>query len=72
MDFEKAKSIFENLFGNTDEKLGFSLTLKKTKNGFLITKWYERSSWSEPTLEKKVLLCNGIVFENNIKIATYD
>jgi hypothetical protein len=56
---------FEEIFGKTYDKLGFYLTTKKTKNGFLVMKWYQRSTWSDCTLEKKVLVCNGKVYENN-------
>lgn len=67
----KAIELFENLFGKVDSELGFSLTSKKVKNGILVMKWYQRNSWSDDRLERKVLFCNGIVYEENKQIAKY-
>jgi len=68
---DKAKEEFQNIFGKVDLRLGFSLTTKKTKNGILVMKWYQRSTWSDDKLEKKVLFCNGKVYEENKQIANY-
>jgi len=67
----KAIELFEDLFGKVDSELGFSLTTKKTKNGVLVMKWYQRSTWSDDKLEKKFLFCNGKVYEENKEIAKY-
>jgi len=72
MESIEAKKIFETNFGVVNESLGFSLTTKETKNGILVMKWYQRSSWSDDKLEKKVLLSNGKIYENNIKIGNYN
>lgn len=68
----QAKKIFQQLFGNVDKELGFSLSTKKTKNGILVMKWYSRNSWVDDKLEKKVLLCNGNVYENQKQIGVYN
>lgn len=64
MTLEDAKKEFEVHFGIIENKLGFSLTAKKVKNGILVIKWYERNSWTDPTIEKKVLFSNGVIYEN--------
>jgi len=68
---EKAKEIFESIFGETKQDFGFSLSFKKTKSGIVVSKWYARNSWVDDKLEKQVLLSNGKVYENKKEIATY-
>jgi len=71
MTTEQAKKEFKKLFGNIDESLGYSLTAKRVKSGVLVTKWYERNKWVNPSLEKKILFSHGKIFENNLQIGTY-
>lgn len=71
MTTEQAKTEYQKLFGHVNKQQGFSLTAKRIKSGVLVMKWYERNSWVEPELEKKVLFSNGKVFENHKQIGTY-
>ena len=67
----KEFEIFEKQFGVTKKELGYSLTSKKVKSGILVMKWYQRNSWVDEVLEKKVLLSNGKIYENNKLIGNY-
>lgn len=68
---DKAKEIFEDLFGEIKTDYGYSITFKKTKSGIVVSKWYARNSWVDSTLEKQVLMSNGKIYEKGIEIATY-
>ena len=71
MTLEQAKIEYQKMFGNVDEELGFSLMAKKVKSGVLVMKLYQRNSWANPELEKKVLFTNGKVYEDHKQVATY-
>ena len=71
MTEDEVKIEYQKLFGKVKSEFGYSLTAKKTINGWLVMKWYKRNSWVDETLEKKVLFCNGMVFENNNVVGTY-
>ncbi len=64
---QTGKDLYQKFYGKVDESLGYSLTCKLTKNGFLISKWYARNSWVDDTLEDKVLFNwnNYKIFRNH-------
>jgi hypothetical protein len=68
---DQAKIEFEKHFGKINESLGYSLTALRVKTGVLVKKWYERNSWTDPKIERKVLFKEGRIFENNTQIGTY-
>lgn len=43
-------------FGPVDTKSGFSLTVSKSQKGnYVVTKWYQRSSWVDDEKEHEVV-----------------
>ena len=48
--------IYERLFGKVKKELGYSLTCKIVKTGYLVRKWYSRNNYVEDVLEEEVLI----------------
>ena len=71
MTKERLKELYEAIFGQIKEELGYSYTIKKVKSGWLFFHWYERNSWVDDKLERKVLFSNGNIYENNVKVGSY-
>lgn len=69
---EDAKRIFTENVEEADEKIGYFLTVGRTKQGhWTVYKWYSRNSYTDDVLERKVLLMHGKIFENKKQIGTY-
>lgn len=69
---EEAKMIYNSKIEKIDNNLGYSLTTKKTNNGWLIFKWYSRNNWVDDVLERKVFLRNDRkIFENHHQIGVF-
>lgn len=70
---ERAEQIFEEHVSDSHKRYPgqYSLQVEQVKTGWLCILWYQRSTWVEPTKEKKVLLCGGRIFEDHKVIAEY-
>ena len=55
--------LYQKFYGKVNENLGYSITCKLTKNGFLVSKWYSRNNWTNEKLEDK-----GLFNWNNYRI----
>lgn len=73
MNEATAIDIFKTKFPKTDyDQAYWSFTTHQTKSGRLVILWYERNTWADPQIEKKILLRNdGFMFENFQKIGTW-
>jgi hypothetical protein len=71
MDKELLKKAYEAVYGEVKQQDGFRLVFKKVQSGFLCFHWYQRNTWVDDTLERKVLFSNGKIYENNKEVGKY-
>ena len=74
---QEATSVYLNLFGPVEikkpsEDSGDSLECITLKNGILVVHWHYRHHWDEGTRLRRVLMSNGIVYEDFVKVGEYD
>ncbi len=49
----------------------YTLNVVKTNNGWLVLEYYDRNSWCDSELSRKILFSGGRIFENHKKIGSY-
>lgn len=70
MTTQEAKNKFQEIFGKVDLiQFGYDLKAIRIKSGILVIKTYQRNSWVDAKVEKKVLFHkNGKIYENHKEI----
>lgn len=63
--------IFTENINHVRDPKHFSVTVKRLDSGWLVIQWYDRSSWVDSKIERKILFSNGQIYEDFKKIGSY-